>query len=87
MVQASTNEYKLWSLGALERWSFGALELWSFGTWNLELVTRIFLITYEDRRIRDGQPHAQHLLDERLPVHTAFVTASFVTASSATNSN
>ena len=61
------------------------------GTWNVELgtcnveggagkfelVTLIFLMTYEDRRIRDGQPHAQHLLDGRLPVHIAFVTPSF----------
>ena len=93
--------FEIWSFGALELWSFaclefwileiwsfGALELWSFAClefWKFELVTLIFLSTLVNRRNRDGQLHAQHLLDERLPVHTAFVTASFVTSSSVAN--
>ena len=63
--------------GFLELWSFGALELWSFGAWKFELVTLIFLMTYEDGQFRDGQPHAQHRLDGRLLVHIACVTPSF----------
>ena len=47
------------------------------GAGKFELVTLIFLMTYEDGQFRDGQPHAQHLLDGRLPVHIAFVTPSF----------